>query len=136
MLHCAETPRPGQQGTWITDDMLHAYVELHRLGFAHSVEAWDDDDLVGGLYGVSLGAAFFGESMFTRRPDASKIAFVRLVRQLDVWGITLIDAQVHTSHLERFGASHWPRERYLRALRDALVSPTRRGPWSFEEAEG
>jgi leucyl/phenylalanyl-tRNA--protein transferase len=130
---CAEAPRPGQRGTWITADMRAAYVELHRLGFAHSAEAWRDGELVGGLYGVSLGAAFFGESMFARAPDASKLAFVALVRQLERWGITLVDCQVYTPHLARFGAAEWPRRQYLRALRRALGRPTRQGPWRFDE---
>jgi leucyl/phenylalanyl-tRNA---protein transferase len=129
---CAETPRPGQKGTWITDEMVEAYCRLHAIGFAHSAEAWEGDELVGGLYGVSLGAVFFGESMFARRPDASKIVFVTLVEQLRVWRIELVDAQVHTAHLERFGARHWPRERYLAELKKALEKPTRRGPWRFD----
>ena len=129
---CAQTPRPGQEGTWITDDMRDAYVRLHREGFAHSVEAWDGRELVGGLYGVSLGSIFFGESMFTARPDASKVAFVCLVRQLLRWDFSMVDSQVHTDHLARFGAVEIPRKRYLRHLRDALNSPTRRGPWRFD----
>jgi leucyl/phenylalanyl-tRNA--protein transferase len=133
--HCAYKPRPGQNGTWITDEMIDAYRHLHQLGFAHSVEAWDGDELAGGLYGVSLGAVFFGESMFALKPDASKVAFVLLVRQLARWGIDLIDAQVHTRHLERFGAEHWPRARYLQALNGALDRPTRRGKWRFDAAD-
>ena len=108
---CAEVPRPGQNGTWLIPEMVEAYMKLHELGFAHSFEAWQDDELVGGLYGVSLGAAFFGESMFAHAPDASKIAFVASVRQLDAWRIGLIDCQVHTEHLERFGAYEVPRLR-------------------------
>ncbi len=130
---CAEKPRPGQNGTWITEEMVDAYHRLHELGFAHSAETWEDGELVGGLYGVSLGAAFFGESMFANRSDASKVAFVRLVQQLRTWGIELVDAQVHTAHLERFGAHHWTRARYLEALVEALASPTRRGPWRFDD---
>jgi leucyl/phenylalanyl-tRNA--protein transferase len=133
IARCAKKRRPGQNGTWITDEMVEAYRELHRLGFAHSSEAWEGETLVGGLYGVSLGAAFFGESMFAEQPDASKTAFVRLVQQLDRWGIHLIDAQVHTAHLQRFGAQHWPRERYLRALAAALEPTTRRGQWALDE---
>jgi leucyl/phenylalanyl-tRNA--protein transferase len=133
MLACKETPRPGQDGTWITEDMLAAYCELHRLGYAHSFEAYDGDQLVGGLYGVSLGSVFFGESMFAHAPDASKIAFVAAVRQLAAWGTWLVDCQVHTDHLERFGAEEWPRARYLTALRAAVVAPTRLGRWQLEE---
>lgn len=131
---CATVPRPGQSGTWITEDMMRAYAELHRHGFAHSVEAWHDGELAGGLYGVSLGAVYFGESMFARAKDASKVAFARLGRQLMSWGFTLIDCQVETEHLARFGAESWPRERYLDALRTALRAPTRSGPWRFEDA--
>jgi leucyl/phenylalanyl-tRNA--protein transferase len=112
--------------------MVDAYIKLHDLGFAHSFEAWRGDELVGGLYGVSLGAAFFGESMFARAPDASKIAFVASVRQLDAWKIGLIDCQVHTDHLERFGAYEVPRLEYLQMLARALDEPTRRGAWKFE----
>ncbi len=132
MTACGEKPRPGQDGTWITDDMLAAYTELHALGFAHSFEAFDGDQLVGGLYGVSLGTCFFGESMFAHAPDASKIAFVTAVHQLAAWGINLVDCQVHTEHLERFGAEEWPRSRYLAVVRAAVRQPTRRGVWRFD----
>jgi leucyl/phenylalanyl-tRNA--protein transferase len=134
MEACASVPRPGQRGTWITREMLDAYTELHRRGFAHSVEAWRDGRLAGGLYGVSLGGAFFGESMFARERDASKAAFVTLVGQLRRWDITLIDCQVHTDHLARFGAALWPRRVYLRALKQALTRSTRIGPWAFASA--
>lgn len=126
---CASVKRPGQRGTWITRAMKKAYLELHRQGYAHSAEAWQDGRLVGGLYGVSLGGAFFGESMFAREPDASKIAFVTLVERLRDWQIELIDSQVHTDHLARFGAELWPRKAYLGALKKALARPTRLGPW-------
>jgi len=129
---CASVPRPGQSGTWLIPEMVDAYMKLHDLGFAHSIEAWEGDTLVGGLYGVSLGAAFFGESMFARAPDASKIAFVASVRQLDAWGITLIDCQVHTEHLERFGAHEVSRLEYLDMLHAALDHPTKRGKWTLE----
>ncbi|HTJ46901.1 MAG TPA: leucyl/phenylalanyl-tRNA--protein transferase [Kofleriaceae bacterium] len=129
---CAETPRPDQNGTWLVPDMIDAYIRLHELGFAHSFEAWRDGELVGGLYGVSLGAAFFGESMFARAPDASKIAFVASVRQLEAWRVNLIDCQVHTQHLERFGAREVSREVYLEMLHAALDEPTLRGKWTFD----
>jgi len=129
---CAERERPDQTGTWITDEMIAAYVRLHGLGYAHSVEAWRDGELAGGLYGVSLGRAFFGESMFALRSDASKIAFVHLAQQLVRWGFDLIDCQVHTEHLERFGANEWPRARFLEALAESLAGETRRGPWRFD----
>lgn len=128
---CAEVPRSDQDGTWITVEMEQAYIQLHKLGFAHSVEAWEGETLVGGLYGVSLGNCFFGESMFSLRADASKVAFATLVRQLADWGIELIDCQVHTDHLARFGAKEWPRARFLRVLHEALQGSTRRGQWQF-----
>jgi len=117
---CAEAPRPGQDGTWITPEMHAAYVALHRLGHAHSVEAWQDGTLVGGLYGVALGRVFFGESMFTRAPDASKAAFVTAARALFDAGCRLIDCQVETEHLARFGAADVPRRRFLQLLGPAV----------------
>jgi len=132
MRACGETPRPGQNGTWITKEMLVAYARLHEMGLAHSVESWLDGKLVGGLYGVSLGSMFFGESMFARAADASKIAFVALVEQLRRWGTTHVDCQVHTEHLERFGAQEWPRSRYLDVLRECLSRPGRKGRWGFD----
>jgi leucyl/phenylalanyl-tRNA--protein transferase len=129
---CGSVKRPGQRGTWITRGMKKAYVELHRRGLAHSVEAWSGELLVGGLYGVSLGGAFFGESMFAREPDASKLAFASLVPQLQRWGIDLIDCQVHTEHLARFGAEEVPRKVYLAALQKALQRATRTGVWHFD----
>ena len=129
---CAEIPRRGEPGTWITADMAAAYLRLHELGFAHSAEAWRDGELAGGLYGVSLGASFFGESMFADRTDASKVAFAVLVRQLEAWRFDLVDCQVHTEHLARFGAREWSRRRFLAALRRSLEKPTRRGAWKLE----
>lgn len=131
---CASVPRAAGQGTWITPDMLDAYQQLFALGFAHSAEAWQAGELVGGVYGVSLGGAFFGESMFTLRPDASKVALVTLVRQLAEWGFDFLDCQVHTPHLEKLGARAWPREAFLRALDRALRRETRRGPWPSDPA--
>lgn len=126
---CSTVYRPGQGGTWITDDMIAAYDELHRQGYAHSVEAWLGEELVGGLYGVSLGSAFFGESMFAEAPNASKIAFATLVEQLQSWGVDMIDCQVHTEHLEHFGAYEISRGEFLARLRSSLEAPTRLGPW-------
>jgi leucyl/phenylalanyl-tRNA---protein transferase len=120
---CAEAPRPGQRGTWITEEMRHAYGRLHRLGVAHSVEARLGSALVGGLYGVSLGSAFFGESMFSSAEDASKAAFATLARALFAAGCHFIDCQVETDHLTRFGAEPWPRRRFLKALAVAVDSP-------------
>ena len=132
MRGCSEKERPNQDGTWITGEMVEGYVALHRRGLAHSIEAWQGDELVGGLYGVALGGAFFGESMFAEAPDASKVAFATLVRQLDRWGFDFVDCQVHTEHLERFGAVEWPRTRFLAALKKALKKPTRVGPWKLD----
>jgi leucyl/phenylalanyl-tRNA--protein transferase len=129
---CAETPRKDAAGTWITHDMIDGYTRLFELGFAHCVEARANGELVGGLYGVSLGGCFFGESMFQRRSDASKAAFVTLVRQLEAWGFDFIDCQVQTDHLARFGAEEWSRHRFLDALDRSLQSPTRRGRWRFD----
>ena len=127
---CASVPRPGQSGTWIGSDMIEAYCELHRLGFAHSVETWHEGELVGGIYGVSLGAAFFGESMFSLRADASKVALVSLVRRIESWGFHFLDCQQHTPHTEKLGAVLVPREQFLSDLSRALEDPTRRGPWT------
>lgn len=130
---CRDTPRPGQRGTWITTDMESAYLQLHRLGFAHSVEAWKDGQLVGGLYGVAVGRLFSGESMFARAPDASKVAFVWLVRQLQEWGYGLVDCQIRTDHLARFGAVDMSREDYLQRLDELVPTSGRPGPWRFDE---
>ena len=129
---CRRQPRPGQRGTWITDDMLQAYIELHRVGFAHSAEAWQGDRLVGGLYGVSLGDLYAGESMFHDADDASKVAFVWLARQLRDWGIGLIDCQARTQNLARFGADDIPRSAYLDRVRLLVGRETRIGPWAFD----
>ncbi|HYV46718.1 MAG TPA: leucyl/phenylalanyl-tRNA--protein transferase [Myxococcaceae bacterium] len=132
---CAKVRRPGQYGTWITRDMERAYLELHRQGYAHSIESWAGGELLGGLYGVSLGSAFFGESMFALAPDASKVAFATVTRLLQTWGFELIDCQVETEHLSRFGAEQWPRRRYIEALEHALTAPTRQGPWTEQAME-
>jgi leucyl/phenylalanyl-tRNA--protein transferase len=126
---CSSVPRPGQRGTWITDDMIEAYIELHRLGYAHCVEARRDGRLVGGLYGVSLGAVFFGESMFSLEDDASKAAFIPLVWRLADEGFTLIDSQVYTDHMAGLGAREIPRTEYLRLLHERIAAPTRSGNW-------
>ncbi len=131
---CREAPRPEQPGTWISQDMIDAYVVLFELGFAHCVEAWQGDRLVGGLYGVSLGRAFFGESMFAHAPDASKLAFAALVRQLEVWDFEFVDCQVETEHLVRFGAQNSSRHDFLEWLARALDAETRRGAWCFDES--
>ncbi len=132
MEGCKGTRRPGQKGTWITKGIIKAYVALHELGFAHSAEAWLEDELVGGLYGISLGRAFFGESMYATVDDASKVAFAALVAQLARWKFDFIDAQVHTPHLERFGAKLIPRAEYLQRLEATLKQPALRGPWKLD----
>jgi leucyl/phenylalanyl-tRNA--protein transferase len=118
-------------GTWITPDMINAYLELHQLGYAHSVETWNGPTLVGGLYGVSLGATFFGESMFSTQTDASKVALVYLVRLVQRWDFHFIDCQVPSPHVMRLGAESVPRERFLGELAAALSSPDRIGRWRF-----
>ncbi len=132
MLACGEAPRPEGPGTWIDAPMRRAYGELHRQGYVHSAEAWLDGRLVGGVYGLSLGAVFCGESMFAAAPDASKVAFVFLVRQLQRWGCSFVDCQVLTPHLERFGAVEVGRADFLNQLKLALHTPTRLGPWELE----
>ncbi len=128
---CASRERPGQDGTWITGEMIEAYEELHRLGHAHSFEAWDAEGLAGGLYGVALGGAFFGESMFADRPDASKAAFVTAVEWMRGWGVELVDCQVDTEHLRRFGAREITRAEFRARLRNALATAGRGGRWTM-----
>lgn len=132
MQACASAPRPGQDGTWITGPMCDGFAALHRAGLAHSIEAWQGEDLVGGLYGVAIGAAFSGESMFALAPDASKVAMVALLGNLLRWKFRLVDCQVETPHLARFGAVRWSRDRFLAALRFAVAEPTRHGPWNID----
>ncbi|MDH3353781.1 MAG: leucyl/phenylalanyl-tRNA--protein transferase [Chromatiales bacterium] len=123
-----------EDGTWITDEMKQAYIDLHMHGFAHSVEAWFEGELVGGLYGISMGKVFFGESMFTRKTDASKVAFVVLVNQLIEWGFELIDCQVASNHLSRFGAVDIPRKQFMDYL-DQYAEPidSHQGIWSLHQ---
>lgn len=123
MRTCAKVTRDGQSGTWITDEMIKAYTGLHLAGYAHSVEAWHDGELAGGLYGIIMGRIFFGESMFTTMSNASKVAFVTFVEQLAAQGFDLIDCQVTTKHLVRLGAREIPRSTFLKTLKKALSSP-------------
>ncbi len=120
--NCAEIRRREDEGTWIVDDMIKAYIRLYKAGYARSVEAWNGDKLAGGLYGVILGKAFFGESMFARESDASKVAFVKLVEKLSAEGFQLIDCQVTTAHLKRFGAREISRSEFLEKLKKAISS--------------
>lgn len=118
-----------QDETWILDEMIEAYVKLHEAGYAHSVECWQDDKLIGGLYGIAIGKVFFGESMFSRISDASKIAFVTLAQQLKQWGFKLIDCQVYTSHLESLGATMIPRKQFLILLKQHAINNTENIKW-------
>ena len=133
MAACADT-RPGQPegGTWISPAMQAAYGELHRLGVAHSVEIWVDSELAGGIYGIALGRVFFGESMFSRRTDGSKLALVHLARQLDTWGYALIDCQVHSEHLESLGSTLLPRRDFLALLLEHCGATGHAMPWRFD----
>jgi len=126
---CAQVPRKEQDGTWIVNEMQQAYTHLYKLGYAHSVEVWQEGELVGGLYGVSLGRAFFGESMFSHTSNASKTAFVLLTQALEEKGFGLIDCQVYTEHLTQFGAYEIARSDFLEMLPEILSAPTKRGSW-------
>jgi leucyl/phenylalanyl-tRNA--protein transferase len=129
MAACA-APRDGHAGTWIVPEMVDAYVDLHELGFAHSVESWRDGELAGGLYGVALGKVFFGESMFARATDASKVALVRLVERLRGAGYRLIDCQQATAHLASLGAREIPRPVFAQLLRESIQYPPRGERWA------
>jgi len=126
---CSEVPRDGQDGTWITEEMKMAYIHLFKLGIAHSVETYSGEELVGGLYGISIGSAFFGESMFQTKSDASKVALFHLVKKIKDWGFTFIDAQVETDHMKRMGAENISREKFLKMLKIAIKAPTIKGKW-------
>ncbi|HPD60206.1 MAG TPA: leucyl/phenylalanyl-tRNA--protein transferase [Thermodesulfobacteriota bacterium] len=130
---CAHAQRPDEKGTWIVNDMIKAYIHLHEAGFAHSVESWFKGTLVGGVYGVSLGKVFFGESMFYTRENASKVAFVYLTRLLQKWKFDIIDCQVTTANLLRFGAHEISRFQFLKRLAKALKHQTVRGRWHLPE---
>lgn len=128
---CAE-PRPKQQGTWIVEPIVRAYVGLHERGHAHSFETWQDGRLVGGLYGVAIGRMFYGESMFTRITDGSKLAFAHLVAQLRRWQFGLIDCQMETSHLASLGARPIPRDEFMARLDKLIHLPDVPGPWCLD----
>jgi leucyl/phenylalanyl-tRNA---protein transferase len=131
MRACA-APRTSEEGTWITKDMIRAYTALHRAGHAHSVETWRGGELVGGLYGVALGRMFYGESMFMRAADASKIALAHLVRQLERWRFGMIDCQMKTAHLARFGAREIPRAEFMQNLATLVNYPDTVPVWRFD----
>ncbi|MGD0282809.1 MAG: leucyl/phenylalanyl-tRNA--protein transferase [Dissulfurispiraceae bacterium] len=130
--NCASVRREKDEGTWITSEMADAYIQLHRSGFAHSVESWYNGELAGGLYGVALGGTFFGESMFAKRSNASKAAFVTLVRQLIKWNFTLVDCQVTTGHLINFGAREIPRTEFMQRLKEGIKIRTNKEKWNFD----
>jgi len=132
MLHCAQTPRKDQNGTWINKDVLEAYCVLFDMGIAHSVESYYNGELVGGLYGVVIGRVFCGESMFAHKTDASKAAFAMLVKHLKKWGYDFIDAQVPTHHLKSLGAKEVAREYFLMRLHQSNMD-TIKHPWSIEK---
>jgi leucyl/phenylalanyl-tRNA---protein transferase len=132
MCACA-APREGANGTWIHEEMIAAYCELHRLGYAHSIETWMGGELVGGLYGMSLGRMFYGESMFSRRTDASKIAVAHLAAQLEKWNFGMIDCQMNTPHLSSLGAREIPRGEFISRLQILIELPGVPAPWRFEK---
>jgi len=135
MLACS-APREQypEGGTWITDEMVSAYCRLHDLGYAHSIETWRGDRLTGGLYGIAIGGVFFGESMFSRETDASKVALVALVNRLQAWGFALVDCQVPSEHLASLGAVNIPRHQFLDELSQALTAPGHPGRWQGQLA--
>jgi leucyl/phenylalanyl-tRNA--protein transferase len=135
MLACASTPRPDQDGTWIVPDILQGYCSLHELGYAHSIETWMDGQLMGGLYGVAIGRMFYGESMFHHVTDASKLAFVHLVRHLHKNGYGMIDCQMHTAHLASFGAREIPRNEFAGRLVEWVnLSSELPGKWRIHDS--
>jgi len=136
VMHCCAAPRRDQHGTWIHPEMIAVYTELHRLGLAHSVETWINDELVGGLYGITLGKVFFGESMFSRTTNASKIAFVHLVRKLAEWKFALVDCQVRTEHLASLGAREISRTVFSQYLEQHVPETLQGDVWNFSNLAG
>jgi leucyl/phenylalanyl-tRNA--protein transferase len=130
VIEACSAPRDGHAGTWIVPEMIEAYARLHELGHAHSVESWQGGELAGGLYGVALGRVFFGESMFTRAPDASKVALAALVERLDSAGYRVIDCQQATAHLASLGAREIPRRAFAQLLQESIQYPPRGERWS------
>ncbi|MEJ1959041.1 MAG: leucyl/phenylalanyl-tRNA--protein transferase [Nitrosomonadales bacterium] len=133
MRACA-APRNGQAGTWIHEDMIAAYTTLHRMGYAHSVETWKDGVLAGGLYGLAIGRMFYGESMFSRSSNASKVALAHLTAQLKRWNFGMIDCQMNTPHLASLGAREIPRAEFANTLQELIHYPNIASPWKFEDA--
>ncbi|ODU45565.1 MAG: leucyl/phenylalanyl-tRNA--protein transferase [Thiobacillus sp. SCN 63-374] len=135
VMRACTAPRAGASGTWISPAMVAAYTRLFDAGYAHSVETWHDGRLVGGLYGVAIGRMFYGESMFSREPDASKVALVRLAQQLQRWEFGLIDCQMETPHLASLGARTLPRTAFTARLAELVNLPHRPGPWNFDVSD-
>jgi leucyl/phenylalanyl-tRNA--protein transferase len=135
VIKACAAPRPQQSGTWIHGEMVSAYSTLHEMGMAHSVETWIEGELAGGLYGVAQGRAFFGESMFSRVPNASKIALVHLARQLQQWGFGMIDCQMKTAHLASLGATEIAREEFSQRLKELVNYPARAEKWCFDNEQ-
>ena len=133
VMRACSMPREGQNGTWIQEDMIAAYVRLHHMGFAHSIETWMDGELAGGLYGVSIGRMFYGESMFSLKTDASKIALACLTSQLKRWNFGMIDCQMNTPHLASLGAREIPRKEFLMRLQELIHYPNLSSPWIFDD---
>ncbi|MGO8754595.1 MAG: leucyl/phenylalanyl-tRNA--protein transferase [Gallionellaceae bacterium] len=134
MRQCA-APRAGQNGTWIHEEMISAYTAVHRMGYAHSVEAWTNGALAGGLYGMAIGRVFYGESMFSRRSDASKVALAHLTAQLIRWNFGMIDCQMNTMHLASLGAREIPRTEFIQRLQELIHYPDIASPWHFDHHE-
>jgi len=128
--NCQTTNRPGQKGTWLTEEMVTAYITLHQQGFAHSVEIWENGEIVGGLYGIGLGRIFYGESMFHHQPNASKYGFITLVGELRKRGFRLIDCQQETEYMKQFGAATIPKEEFFSVIKDNLLKETYCGSWN------
>lgn len=127
---CGSSPRPGQDGTWLGRDMMEAYTRLHELGYAHSVEVWLEDELVGGLYGIAIGKVFCGESMFAKASNASKVGFISLVKGLERMGFAVVDCQIYTDHLASLGAEEIEREEFERMLERYIPEPSLNGKWT------
>ena len=130
--NCSKIKRKNQEGTWILPEIIEVFTKLHKMGFAHSVEVYKEGELVGGLYGVSLGAAFFGESMFSKVSDASKVALVKLVEMLKKFGFDFIDCQIPSEHLKKMGAVEISRDKFLDELQIALQKPSKIGHWTLD----
>lgn len=128
--HCKNIERPGQEGSWLNEDLQDSLLELHRAGYAHSIEVYEDAELVGGLYGIALGKMFFGDSMFSYKSSASKMAFFALCEKLSEWQFRCIDCQMHTPHLQSLGAYLIPREDFLQQIAENRKLPTAKGKWT------